>query len=219
VEYDIECNIDSGSVALNSVDQGVILGTVYFDSKSGSSSIFGTNLTIAEQIKLNLEDGSSSVFLRDCTIGDIDSTFKDGSSTINLEKCTIKDIHISGDSGSASIRSIDSTIISNSSWTIDVDSGGVGLNIEQTTVLGADITVDASTDGRNDISVNYNGNSTNMRAEFTANKEIIINENSGFDVLDSRNLKSSNFVNETLNKFDIKLTADKGDLEVEVSNL
>lgn len=219
VEYDIKGTIDSGSIALNADDQGVILGTIDFDSSSGSSSIFGTNLTITEQIKLKSEDGSASVNLKDCTIGDIDGTFSSGSSTINLEKCTIEDIHVSGDSGSVAIISKDSKIGSHSSWTFDVDSGSVVLDIEQSTSLGADITVDASITGKKEIKVNFNGNATYVRAMFTANKEINIKENTGFDVLDSKTLESSNFSNSTFDKFEIKLTADKGDLEVDVSNL
>jgi hypothetical protein len=93
------------------------------------------------------------------------------------------------------------------------------LDIEQSTSLGADVTVDASITGIKEIEVYLNGNANDIRAKFTANKEMNIKKNEGFEVLDSRNLESSNFSNETLDKFDIKLTADNGDLEVEASNL
>jgi hypothetical protein len=215
VEYDIHGTMDSGSIALHTDNQGVILGTVDFDSSSGSATIFGVNLTITEQIKLRSEDGSASVKLKDCTIGDIDGTFSDGSSAINLEKCTIEDIHISGEDGSFSIISKDSKIDSNSSWTFDVDSGSVALNIEQSISLGSDITVDASITGNKKIKVNFNGNAASVRAKFTGNKEINIKENTGFDILNSKTLESSNFNNSTVGKFEIKMTADRGDLEVE----
>ena len=219
VEYDINGKISSGSIALNSEDQGVILSTIDFDSSSGSTSILGENLTITEQITLKSEDGSSSVHLKDCTIGDIDGTFSSGSSVINLEKCSVEDIHITGDSGSVVINSKDLQIGSHSSWSFDVDSGSVVLDIEQSTSLGADVTVDASVTGIKKIEVNFNGNANDIRAKFTANKEMNIKKNEGFEVLDSKNMESSNFGNETLDKFDIKLTADKGDLEVEATNL
>lgn len=219
VEYDIDSKISSGSIALNTEDQGVILGTVDFDSSTGSTSISGTNLTITEQIKLKSKDGSSSVNLIDCTIGDIDSTFNSGSLAINLEKCNIEDIHVSGDSGSVALISKDSKIDSHSSWTFDVDSGSVVVDIDQSTSLGGDITVDASITGKKEIKVNFNGNATNIRAKFTANKEINIKKNEGFEIFDSKNLESSNFGNSTLDKFEIRMTADEGDLEVDVSNL
>jgi hypothetical protein len=218
VEYDIDGSIDSGSIVLNGDDQGIILGTVNIASSSGSCSIFGTNLTITEQIKLRSEDGSSSVLLKDCTIGDIDSTFEDGSSAINLESCTIEDIHVSGESGSFALISKESSVNSHASWTFDVDSGSVVLDIEQSTSLGANITVDASITGRKEIKVNFNGNAANIKTKFTANKKIDIEKNVGFVILDSKILESSNFNNESLDKFEIKLTADKGDLKVDVVN-
>jgi hypothetical protein len=219
VEYDIDCKISSGSITLNSEDQGVILGTIDFDSSSGSTSILGDNLTITDQITLKSADGSSSVHLKDCTIGDIDSTFSSGSSVINLERCTVEDIHVTGDSGSVVLNSKDMQIGSHSSWSFDVDSGSVVLDIEQSTSLGADVTVDASITGIKEINVNFNGNATDIRAKFTANKEMNIMKNEGFEVIDSTNLESSNFSNETLDKFEIKLTADNGDLEVEATNM
>jgi hypothetical protein len=219
VEYDIHGTISSGSIALNTDDQGVILGTVSFASSSGSTSIFGVNLTITEQIKLKSNDGSSSVHLKDSTIGVIDGTFTSGSSAINLENCYVEDIHVSGEKGSAALISKDSSINSHASWTFDVDSGSVVLDIEQSTSLGADITVDASITGNKEIKVKFNGYATNMRAKFTANKEINIEKNEGFDILDSKSLESSNFSNENLDMFEIKMTADRGDLEVDVSNL
>ena len=215
VEYDIDGTIDSGSIALNTEDQGIILGTVDFDSSSGSSSIFGVNLTITEQIKFKSEDGSASVYLKDCTIGDIDGTFSSGSTAINLEKCTVEDIHVSGDSGKFTLNSKDSKIDSHSSWSFDVDEGSVVLDIKQTTALGANVTVDASVTDRKDIKVNFNGNANYVKAKFTGNKEIDIKKNTGFEILDSKTLESSNFNNETIDKFEIKMTADKGDLEVD----
>jgi hypothetical protein len=168
---------------------------------------------------LKSADGSSSVHLKDCTIGDIDSTFSSGSSVINLERCTVEDIHVTGDSGSVVLNSKDMQIGSHSSWSFDVDSGSVVLDIEQSTSLGADVTVDASITGIKEINVNFNGNATDIRAKFTANKEMNIMKNEGFEVIDSTNLESSNFSNETLDKFEIKLTADNGDLEVEATNM
>jgi hypothetical protein len=219
VEYDIDSKITNGSVELNSDNQGVVLGTVHFESLSSSSSIFGTNLTITEQIKLKSEDGSTSVNLKDCTIGDIDVTFSDRSSKINLENCTIDDIHVSGDSGSVALDSKDSSVNSHVSWTFDIDSDRVVLNIEQSSPLGDDVIVDASITGKKEIEVNFNGNANYIRTKLTGNKNIDIKDNVGFEVIDSKTLESSNFGNETIDKFEIKMTADKGDLEVDVSNL
>jgi hypothetical protein len=221
VEYDIECTTTSGSITLTSDTPGVILGTVAFESYGGTSSIHGVNLTITEQIKLRSEDGSASVNLKDCEIGDIDSTISSDSKTsnIDLENCIIDDIHVLSDTGSFTFNSKDSKSDSHSSWSFDVDSGSVVMSIEQSSPLGADVTVDASVTGSKDIEVNYIGNATYIRAKFNGNKLIDIKENSGFDILDSRNLESLNFGNETLDLFDIKMTANKGDLEVEVSNL
>jgi hypothetical protein len=84
VEYDIYGKVSSGSINLNTDDQGVILGTIDIDSSSGSLSIFATNLTITEQIKLRSESGSASVFLKDSRVGDIEGTFSSGALTINL---------------------------------------------------------------------------------------------------------------------------------------
>ena len=93
------------------------------------------------------------------------------------------------------------------------------MDIEQSTSLGADVTVDASITGKKEIKVIFNGYATNIRDKFTANKEINIKKNEGFEILDSKPLESSNFSNETLDMFEIKLTADKGDLEIDASNL
>jgi hypothetical protein len=219
VEYDIVGTISSGSIALNADYQGVTLGTVNLKSTSGSLSISGSNLIITEKIKFNSVDGSASVNLKDSTIGDIDGTFKSGSTSIKLENCFMEDIHVIGESGSAAINSKELIIDSHSSWTFDVDSGSVALTIDQSSSLGADVTVDAAVTGKKDIKVNFNGNATFIRAEFSGNKMVEVMANTGFNILDSKTLQSSNFGTETLDKFEIKMTADKGDLEVETLNL
>jgi len=216
VEYDIDCTITSGSVALNTEDWGIIFGTVDFDSTSGSSSITGENLTITKQIKLRSESGSSSVILKDSIIGDITGSFTSGSTSINLENCTIEDISVTGESGSVSVISKDTKINSYSSWSFDVDDGGVSLDIDQSASLGGNITVDAKVTGREDINVDFNGNADNVRAKLNGNKGFIIKENIGFNAPNSKTLESSNFSNETIDKFEIKMTADDGDIEVDV---
>jgi cytoskeletal protein RodZ len=216
VEYDIKGTISNGSMALKNENLEATLGTVNLESSDGSISISGRDLTITEQIKLKSEDGSASIFLKDTTIGDISGTFSSGSTSINLENCSIEDIHITGEDGSVSITTKESKIKSHSSWSFDVDDGSIALDITQTTAPKANVTVDASVTGSKDIDVDFNGNATNVRAKLNGNKDITIKRNTGFEILDSKTMESSNFDNNTIDMFEIKMTADKGDLEVDV---
>jgi hypothetical protein len=125
---------------------------------------------------------------------------------------------ITGDSGSVLLSSNDTKVISHTSWSFHVNSGSVVLDIEQSTALGADISIDASITGIREIDVDFNGDAADIRAKFTANKEINIKENQGFEVLDSQTLESSNFSNEGLDRFEINMDAEDGDLEVEATN-
>jgi hypothetical protein len=218
VEYDINGISANGNIALNAEDRGVILGTIDLDTTSGSSSIFGKNLTVTKQIKLKSESGSSSVFLKDCQIGDIEGNFNSGSSALNLENCTIEDILVTGNSGSATLKSKDLKIDSQSSWSFDIDSGSVVLDLDQSSALGGNIEVDAQISGNKEIEVSINGNATNVRAKLTGNQDINIKKNLGFDIIDTKTLESYNYNNETIDKFEIKMNAEGGDLEVEVVN-
>jgi hypothetical protein len=156
--------------------------------------------------------------INNCTVGDIHTTASSGSSSINIKDSVIRDITGSCSSGSLSVNCRNINITSDSTWAMDASSGSLNVNIYQTILLGADVSVDAETSGYGDIDVNFEGNSDSVRARFAANNQINIKNSQGFINPDSKTLKSSNYGITTHNQFNIKLTTDIGDIEITAIN-
>ncbi|MEE9117201.1 MAG: zinc-ribbon domain-containing protein [Calditrichia bacterium] len=222
VTYSIDIKTSNGALNFDSDIPGVSFGTLTIDTLNGASNLFISHATISGKIWVTTEDGDANFFLLNCTAQDIDATAKSGSSNIHLVNSTIGNIKSISHSGGLAVTSQDITINSDSTWTLEVNKGDIGLNIFQSKSMGADVTVNAKTEIWGDIHGSFEGNATIVRAKFTASAssgEVTLTDGEGFESPVSGSMQSSNLSNTSLDQFLVNLSTEDGNIEVEARNL
>ncbi len=221
VKYTIDIKTSNGALNFDSNIPGISFGSFTIDTLNGASNMFINHATILGKIRVTTESGSANFFLTNCTAHDVDSSAKSGSSNIFLTNCTVGNIKSTSYSGSLSISSQDLRVVSDSTWTLKAERGGVGMNIIQRTSLGGDVTVNANIEGRGDITSSFEGNATFVRAKFTASASggsATLANGGGFNAPVSGAMESSNYGNEALDKFLLDLSTSNGNIGVDAEN-
>jgi hypothetical protein len=221
VKYSIDIKTSNGALSFNSDIPGASFGTFTIDTLNGASNLFISHATISGKIWVTTENGASNIVLSNSTVQDIDSTAKSGASNIRLKNCTVRNIKSRTHSGGLIVTSRDLRVTSDTTWDLKVTKGGILLDINQSKSLGADLTVNAKTEIWRDIDAFFEGNSTNVRAKYTASTssgEVLLLNGEGFEDPVSGTMESSNYGNDALDQFFIRLTTDDGDIDVDAVN-
>ncbi len=221
VTYSFDTKTSDGGLNLVSDTSDVTFGTFTLDTLNGGSNLFISNATISGKIEATTEEGGTNFFFTNCTLRDIDASSRYGSSNVFLTNCTVGNIKLTSDSGGVNIFSQNLTIISDITWTLNTDKGGIDLDIIQMTSLGADVTVNVKIEDRGDIDSSFEGNASYLRAKYKASVtvgSVTLTNGVGFESPVSGAMESSNYGNEALDQFFIDLTTIEGDIEVEAEN-
>jgi DNA-directed RNA polymerase subunit RPC12/RpoP len=222
VTYSFDTKTSNGGMNLVSDTPGTTFGTFTLDTLNGASNLFISHASVSGKIESTTENGGTNYHFTNCTLKNIVTSTTSGASTIFLENCIVGNIKSNVNSGGMVISSKDITITSNSTWNLKADKGGIGLNINQTTSLGADIKVNVEIEGREDITSYFAGNATLIRAKFTASASggsATLANGVGFNAPDSGAMESSNYGNIALDQFLVELITSNGDIGIEAVNL
>jgi DNA-directed RNA polymerase subunit RPC12/RpoP len=221
VTFSFDTKTSNGGMNLVSDSPGITFGTFTLDTLNGASNLFISHASVSGKIESTTENGATNYHFTNCTLNYIDTTTTSGASNIFLENCIIGNIKSNVNSGGMAISSKDITITSDSTWTLNAERGGIGLNINQTKSMGADVTVNGDIEGRGDITSSFEGNAIFVRAKFTASASegsATLANGAGFNAPGPGAMESSNYGNEALDQFDIDLSAEDGDIEVDAVN-
>lgn len=221
VTYSFDTKTSDGGLNLVSDTPGVTFRTFTLDTLNGATNLFISQASISGKIESTTENGATNYHFSNCTLKDVETTTTWCGSNIFLENCTVGNIKSTVNSGGLAVSSQDITVPSDSTWTLKADKGGIDLNVIQTTLLGADVTVDVEIEDRGDIHSSFEGNASYVRAKYTASVSVgsvTLTNGVGFESPVSGAIESSNYGNTALNQFLIDLTSIEGDIEVEAEN-
>lgn len=221
VTYSFDTKTSNGGMNLFSDTPGATFGTFTIDTLNGASNLFISHASVSGKIESTTENGATNYHFTNCTLENIVTTTSSGASNIFLENCAVGNIKSNVNSGEMAISSKDITITSDNTWTLKAERGGIGLNINQTKPMGADVTVNAEIEGRGDITSSFAGNSTFIRAKFTASASggsATLANGAGFNAPASGAMESSNYGNTTLDQFLVDLSTSNGDIGVDAEN-
>jgi hypothetical protein len=222
VTYSFDTKTSNGGMNLVSDTPGTTFGTFTLDTLNGASNLFISHASVSGKIESTTENGGTNIHFSNCTLKDVETTTTWGGSNIFLENCTVGNIKSTVNSGGLAVSTQDITITSDSTWTLKADKGGIGLNIIQTTSLGADVRVDVEIENRGDIDSFFEGNASYIRAKYTTSASfgsVTLTNGVGFESPVSGAMESSNYGDITVDQFLIGLDASDGDIEVEAENI
>jgi hypothetical protein len=222
VTYSFDTKTSDGGLNLISDTPDATFEKFTLDTLNGATNLLISHATISGKIESTTENGATNYHFSNCTLKDIETITTSGGSNIFFENCTVRNIKSTVNSGGLAFTSQDITVPSDSTWTLKTDKGGIDLNIIQTTLLGANVTVDVEIEDRGDITSFFEGNASYVRAKFTASVtvgSITLTNGVGFENPVSGAMESSNYVGKTaLDQFLIDLTSIEGDIDVEAEN-